>query len=59
MPGEEVAIVAIPHRSLGRVDEMSRRLEAEGNRVADIEVTHPGPARFQTFCASATMFRMA
>ena len=35
-----VVVVAVAHRALDRGDEMRRRLEAEGDRIADVEVAH-------------------
>ena len=41
-----VAVVPVAHRALDRGDEVRRRLEPEGDRVADIQVADPRSLRF-------------
>ena len=46
-PGRRpVVVVTIPHRPLDRGNEVRRRLEAERDRIADVEVAHAGARRF-------------
>ena len=46
-PGRRpVVVVTVPHRPLDRGNEVRRRLEAEGDRVADVEVADAGARRF-------------
>ena len=42
MPGRRpVVVVAVAHRALDRVDQVRRRLEPEGDRIADVEIADP------------------
>ena len=47
MPGgRTVVVVAVAQRPLDGGDQMRRRLEAEGDRIADVEVADPCACRF-------------